>query len=122
MGTLPLASSQRVSQIQFHGSQPFLAIQSNDHSVEIFRLRSAEEMKKRIQRRLRRAEEKGRPEAIEGVAEPSTSELLDMIAPYVVIRASGRIRSLFFGPNVSSTKSAKSIPVGCALDKLAPFI
>ena len=56
--TLPLSSKHRVSQITFHHSKPFLAVQSHDRSVEIFRIRTEEEVRKKQARRRKRAKEK----------------------------------------------------------------
>ena len=56
--TLPLSSKHRVSQITFHPSRPYLAVQSHDRSVEIFRVRTEEEVRKKQARRKRRAKEK----------------------------------------------------------------
>jgi U3 small nucleolar RNA-associated protein 12 len=58
MSGLPLASKHRVSQIKFHHFLPYLAIQSHDRSVEIFRIRSEEEVRKKMERRRKRAKEK----------------------------------------------------------------
>ena len=56
--TLPLSSNHRVSQIAFHPTKPYLAVQSHDRSVEIFRIRTEEEVRKKQARRKKRAEEK----------------------------------------------------------------
>ena len=44
--TLSLSSKHRVSQITFHPSQPYVSVQSHDRSVEIFRIRTEEEVRK----------------------------------------------------------------------------
>jgi U3 small nucleolar RNA-associated protein 12 len=102
--SLPLSSRHRVLQISFHPSQPYLAVQSHDRSVEIFRIRTEEEAKKKQARRRKRAKEKkekgkgtsasAQDEAME-LDEEGVS-LLDLFTPHLVVRASGKVRSFDF--------------------------
>ncbi|KAF9534814.1 WD-repeat-containing protein [Crepidotus variabilis] len=112
ISSLPLAAKHRVAQIQFHPSLPYLAVQSHDRSVEIFRVRSEEEVKKKQIRRKKRAKEKKQQEQ----AKPRTkddhkqeledeqdfddltmaSNLVDYFTPHIVVRASGKVRSFDF--------------------------
>jgi U3 small nucleolar RNA-associated protein 12 len=105
LASLPLSSRHRVSQISFHKIQPYLAVQSHDRSVEIFRIRSEEEVRKKQARRRKREEEKrkkGGNEPSEAVPdeeanlEPKNLELVDLFTPHLVVRASGKIRSFDF--------------------------
>ena len=120
ISNLPLSSKHRVSQIKFHPTQPYLAVQSHDRSVEIFRVRSEEEVRKKQARRKKRAKEKSQQEDInekEGnpVAEPDTQveeiglNFVDYFTPYLVVRASGKIRSFDFGPNETSSKGITQV-------------
>ncbi|KAJ4466490.1 WD-repeat-containing protein [Lentinula aciculospora] len=104
MATLPLSSRHRVSQIAFHSDQPFLAVQSHDRSVELFRIRTEEEVRKKQLRRLKRAKEKKdkqppnpQKEDAEKVEEDDELNLVDLFTPHVIIRASKKIRSIDFG-------------------------
>ncbi|KAG5716554.1 hypothetical protein E4T56_gene16312 [Termitomyces sp. T112] len=107
---LPLASRHRVSQVTFHPSQPFLAVQSHDRSVEIFRIRSEEEVRKKQARRKKREREKklkvkvksqDESELDEGSQNDEDIKLVDLFTPYLVVRASGKIRSFDFGGDVT---------------------
>ncbi|KAI0375739.1 WD-repeat-containing protein [Pilatotrama ljubarskyi] len=106
--TLPLASSHRVSQISFHPHKPYLAVQSHDKSVEVFRIRTEDEIKKKQARRRRRAKEKelekkGKKKAedadthMDAEHDEKDVDLADLFTPYLVVRASGKIRSFDFG-------------------------
>ncbi|RDX55728.1 WD40 repeat-like protein [Lentinus brumalis] len=108
--TLPLASSHRVSQITFHPHKPYLAVQSHDKSVEVFRIRTEEEVKKKQARRRRRAKEKEQEKKekgkkkdedadaqVDGEPEEKAVELADLFQPYLIVRASGKVRSFDFG-------------------------
>ena len=120
ISNLPLSSKHRVSQIKFHPTQPYLAVQSHDRSVEIFRVRNDEEVKKKQARRKKRVKEKNQQEDINGkeshlVAEPDTqveemgSNFVDYFTPYLVVRASGKIRSFDFGPSETSSKGVTQV-------------
>ncbi|PPQ64699.1 hypothetical protein CVT24_008326 [Panaeolus cyanescens] len=116
IASLPLSSKHRISQIQFHHTQPYLAVQSHDRSVEIFRIRSEEDVKKKHARRKKRAKEKaeqGKSKKVEGTGETtkeSTSmedNLVDYFQPHVIVRASGKIRSFDFASNDNNPKGVQ---------------
>lgn len=100
--SLPLSSRHRVSQIMFHPTQPYLAVQSHDRSVEIFRIRTEEEVRKKQARRKKRSKEKKKKtqEAEDQVSDADGEDeikLVDLFTPYLVVRASAKIRSFEFG-------------------------
>ena len=108
MTTLPLASTHRVSQISFHPLKPYLAVQSHDKTVEVFRIRTEEEIKKKQARRRKRAKEKEQEKngkskkkdaedevPMDGGGEKDV-ELADLFQPYLIVRASGKVRSFDF--------------------------
>lgn len=108
LATLPIASRHKVSQITFHPSHPFLAIQSHDRSVEIFRIRTEEEVRKKQARRLKRAKEKKgskkskaddkNDERADGQSQDLVKgvQLVDLYTPYTIVRAAGKVRSFDF--------------------------
>ncbi|KAG8825261.1 hypothetical protein FRC17_008781 [Serendipita sp. 399] len=122
---LPIASKHRVAQIAYHPTSPFLAIQSHDKSVDVFRIRTEEEIRKKQARREKRAKEKkktqkstiGDDEEMDtGVKEKETEEkdiqLVDLYTPYLIVRASGKIRSFNF---VEADLSGKGVQIFTAL-------
>jgi U3 small nucleolar RNA-associated protein 12 len=120
IGDLPLSSRHRVSQISFHPIQRCLAVQSHARSVEIFRIRTEVEIKKKQARRKKRAKEKkvasqlvenGKESAdeemnVDSDAEPS---LVDLFSPHLVVRASGKIRSFDFGSDTNDHKDGTQV-------------
>jgi U3 small nucleolar RNA-associated protein 12 len=120
VSTLPLSSRHRVSQISFHPKHAYLAVQSHDRSVEVFRIRTEEEIRKKQQRRVKRAKEKRQQKLQELVHESDRLgdeniaidqqdadqdiKLVDQFTPYLVIRTSGKIRSFDFGPGDAGVK------------------
>lgn len=131
--TLPLSSKHRVSQITFHPSRMYLAVQSHDRSVEIFRIRTEEEVRKKQARRLKRVKEKKDQEKAAGKAkEPAADdedvnvynkdvELPDLFTPYLVVRAGGKIRSFDFGDEEFNTKGNTNIFVALATNALEVY-
>lgn len=115
--TLPLSSQHRVSQISFHPSQPYLAVQSHDRSVEIFRIRTEEEIRKKQARRKKRAKEKkekGKGKAaaeVEDTTVEAAVELVDLFTPYLVVRASGKIRSFGFESETTTSKGGSQVRI-----------
>ncbi|KAH9077372.1 WD-repeat-containing protein [Lactarius deliciosus] len=111
VSTLPLASTHRVSQITFHATLPYLFVQSNDRSVEVFRVRTDEEIRKKHARRKKRADAKaatGKAENANAITDDGhieKAELADLFVPYLVVRTTGKIKSFAF-PEEARTKDA----------------
>lgn len=122
--SLPLSSRHRVSQVLFHDSQPYMAVQSHDRSVEVFRIRTEDEIRKKQARRRKRAkerQEKGKAkdkELVDKAEEEIGADevgLVDLFTPYLVIRASGKVRSFdFASKDVNGRKT--SVQVSCIND------
>ncbi|EJD53684.1 WD-repeat-containing protein [Auricularia subglabra TFB-10046 SS5] len=97
-GDLSLSSRQRVSQILFHPSEKWLAVQSHDKSVEVFRVRTDEEIQKKRSRRKKRAKEKRQAAESAPAEDDGRVAPPEMFAPYLVVRANGKVRSFYFSP------------------------
>ncbi|KAF8592773.1 WD40 repeat-like protein [Ramaria rubella] len=130
LSTLPLLSRHRVSQISFHATQPFLAVQSHDRSVEIFRIRTEEEIKKKQLRRKKRSKEKrdqgktkGQDMDVEDKADTDNRapDLVDRFTPYLVVRASGKIRSFDFATTESGSKGGVHLLMALSSNSLEVF-
>lgn len=125
LATLPLSARNRVSQITFHPTEPYLAVQSHDRSVEIFRVRSEEEVQKKQARRKKREKEKSkdtkRKEKESTVADDTSHaddqdtnkdiSLEDLFTPYLVVRGSGKIRSFSFVDEESNSKGEVQVRI-----------
>jgi U3 small nucleolar RNA-associated protein 12 len=111
--TIPLSSKHRVSQLSFHPRLQYLAVQSHDRSVEIFRVRTEEEIRKKQARRKKRArekkKEKGQKEPDSGDEENEEEreiDLVELFTPYLIVRSSGKIRSFDFGSETAQIRKA----------------
>ncbi len=102
VSTLPLSSPNRVSQITFHPTLPYLFVQSNDRSVEVFRVRTDEEIRKKQARRRKRGDAKAalskteKASAVADNGDVEKIELADLFVPYLVVRTTGKIISFAF--------------------------
>lgn len=110
-GLLPLSSishAQRISQVAFHASENLLAVQTTDKTIEILRLRTEQEIRKKAARRRRREKEKKDKKSAERVngdvdaAEAEETQVKDptwkdRLASWIIIRTPGKIRSFSFG-------------------------
>ena len=114
VSTLPLASAHRVSQIAFHPTLPYLFVQSHDRSVEVFRMRTDEEIRKKHARRKKRADAKaamGNGEKVNDVPDNNGAEkveLADVLTPYMIVRATGKIKSFALSEE-TRTKGATQV-------------
>lgn len=147
--SLPLSTRHRVSQLLFHRSKAFIAVQSHDRTIDVFRVRTEDEIRKKQARRKRREREKTKTKAEKGKdkvtsevhdgmeidEESQTVALADLFTPYLVVRASGKIRSFSFsddpandaksGFNVSSLMPSSGAIYSCrsrySSDSCCPF-
>lgn len=106
--TFSLSLHHRVSQILFHPSEPYLAVHSHERSIEVFRIRTEDEIRKKHARRRKREKEKKREKEMVTMAEPNDMAdeddakldevaLIDLFTPYLVVRANAKVRSFDFG-------------------------
>ncbi|KAA1466214.1 WD-repeat-containing protein [Dentipellis sp. KUC8613] len=126
--TFPLSSQHRVAQILFHPTLPYLGVQSHDRSVEIFRIRTEEEVRKKQARRKKRAQEKakakGKQQDVKSDDEAdkeSDVDLVDLFTPYLVVRASGKIRSFSFNDADGTPKGGAQIFMALANNALEVY-
>ncbi|KAG2118849.1 WD-repeat-containing protein [Suillus discolor] len=128
--SLPLSSRHRVSQILFHPSQPYLAVQSHDRSIEIFRIRTEEEIRKKQARRKKRAKEKGKSkqkgkdidDAVEDAMDVDQEiNVIDLFTPYLVVRASAKVRSFDFGSKEAVSKPGVQLFVALSSNALEVY-
>ncbi|KAN0060603.1 beta transducin [Thecaphora frezii] len=113
-GSVPLSGNHRVSQIQFCGTsaaasaqgaagQGYIAVSSTDKAVQVFRLRTTEEIAKKMARRRKRMKEKAEKkkgkqgDAAAAAAEdegPDEVTWADRIESYTSVRpTAGKLRS-----------------------------
>ena len=100
-------SRERVINLAADASGQLLLCQSNDRLVQVFRIRSELDARKKLLRKKKRAKEKQKD-----VPEESMRDVLEaMFVPHCLLRAPCKIRSMSISPvrDIGRAKSGKSI-------------
>lgn len=107
-GVLHRQGKDKTLEIRFHPVQDYLSIHGSEKSVEIWRIRSEDEVRKILARKRRRRREKlaalagatedkdsggEGDEHGEKIEDLSSADISDVFVPYVVVRSSGRVAS-----------------------------
>lgn len=93
-GNIPRHSRDRVVTIKFHASGLIAGVQTSERVVELYQVRDSEQIQKKIQRRRKRAKEKGKDES----EVRDTIDASDLISSYTIVRPSYNARSFDFSP------------------------
>lgn len=102
-GQIPRQSRDRIVTIRFHSSGKFVGVQANDKSVEIYKVRDHETIRKKIQRRKKRAREKGKNEDEISV----NIEAEDEFTSECLVRTPAKVRSFDFAPVADVEKAGQ---------------
>ncbi|CAB4425009.1 unnamed protein product [Rhizophagus irregularis] len=100
-GSVKREGKDRVVTIKFHPNSSLLGVQGPGKSVEIYRIRTHEEIKKKLSRRKKRQKEKQHRDQdendfMEVNVEEQQIRAEDLITPYQIIRTDGKVRSFDF--------------------------
>ncbi|RIA92969.1 WD40-repeat-containing domain protein [Glomus cerebriforme] len=116
-GNVKRQGKDRVVTIKFHPNASLLGVQGPEKSVEIYRIRTHEEIKKKLTRRKKRQKEKQHKTGVKGQDENDPMEVEeqpiraeDLITPYQIIRTDGKVRSFDFS-TIEDNSKASSIQV-----------
>ena len=97
--------------VKFHPEGSYLAVHGSHQNIEIFRLRTPDEIKKLLARKSKRKAKKGgaendseQPEVID------ENEIANEIAAYTMIRATGKVKSIDWDSTPSTTTIQVSPP------------
>ncbi|ETW10259.1 hypothetical protein H310_00608 [Aphanomyces invadans] len=115
LGTIPRQANDRAMLVQYNASGTLIGVQGSGKTLELFRIRSAEEQKKKAQRKLKRVREKARKQQQDGTTmahKPDDGDILDdgeaannsianEVESVCVIRCSAKIRSFAFSPDAA---------------------
>ncbi|KAK1970651.1 WD domain-containing protein [Colletotrichum sublineola] len=103
-GTLFRQNKDKAIEVVFHPRRYYFAVHGTEKAVEVWRIRSEAEVKKSLARKRRRRREKAGKAAMEegdGATEGSNqaddisaAEASDFFVQYVIVRTSGKVRSV----------------------------
>ncbi|KAH3909012.1 hypothetical protein HBH56_166890 [Parastagonospora nodorum] len=102
-GILYRQGKDRTQGIAFYARSDYIAVHGAEKAVEIWRIRSEEEVRKSLARKRRRRREKAKGEAngeVQEIEEAddkiniADAEISEVIVPYVTVRTAGKVRSV----------------------------
>lgn len=112
-GYLYRANKDRGAGITFHPTSNFIATHGTDKSVEIWRIRSEDEVKRVLKRKRKRAAEKKKVSTGEEEAEVapandlSSATVEDIFVSYVVVRTGGKVRGIDWASKPGKSSSVQ---------------
>jgi U3 small nucleolar RNA-associated protein 12 len=112
-GLLYRQNKDKALEISFHPRLDYFAVHGSARAVEIWRIKSEDEVIKSLLRKRKRRREKQAPERLlvngdttqldETVEDISSAEITDFFVPFVTVRTGGKVRSLdWLGNNESN--------------------
>ncbi|TKX23615.1 WD domain-containing protein 15 [Elsinoe australis] len=123
MGVLLRSTKDRTTNVSFHRSGAYVAFHGSEKAVEIFRVRSSDEVRRALLRKRRRrkekAAEKGQQTEETDGADLGTPEVSDIFVPHVIVRTGGRVRSAVWAHNKSTKRL--SLLASCSNNQLEMF-
>lgn len=102
----------RTTAVSFHPKRNFIALHGSEKSVELWRIRSEDEIRKSLARKKRRRREKlgeeAEPEEEEVPKDIDMAEIpiTEVFVPYVIVRTGGRVRSIDWAGGKSSKSTS----------------
>ncbi|KAK1068645.1 beta transducin [Friedmanniomyces endolithicus] len=124
-GILRRQGRDRTIGIAFHPKQNYIAVHGSDKSVEIWRIRPADEVHRHMQRKRRRRREKAAaanetmlPETEEATGIPLVD---DIFVSYVVVRTGGKVRSACWANSTSRTSKSLQLMISTTNNQLEMY-
>ncbi|KAG9242969.1 WD40-repeat-containing domain protein [Calycina marina] len=113
-GVIHRHGKDKALEVSFHPRQDYFAVHGSERAIEIWRMRSEEEVKKSLARKRKRRREKqgqkGEDDAMELDGKPddiSSAEITDFFDSHVIVRTTGKVRSAEW----MVTKGSKAVQI-----------
>ncbi|KAK8209006.1 beta transducin [Zalaria obscura] len=107
-GVLHRQSKDRALSVVFHPKADYIAVHGSEKAVEIWRIRSGEEVQKSLARKRKRRREKAAASGASVEEEPEESgmpDVTEVFVPHVIVRTSGKVRSIAW----TASRPSKSV-------------
>ncbi|KAL8647075.1 MAG: hypothetical protein Q9226_006589 [Calogaya cf. arnoldii] len=112
-GSLQRQGKDRTTGVKFHPRGKYIAAHGSDKAIELWRIRSETEVQKTLARKRKRRREKALAAQSEAadidlldgndkVEDLATADITDVIVPYVIVRTSGKVKSVDWGRGSTS--------------------
>lgn len=102
-GSISRANRDRPLSLKFHPSAGFLVVHSSNRNIEVFRIRTAEEIKRLLSRKRKRKSSKKEATNGDDHEEVDEDNIANEIVAYTTIRASAKITSVDWDSHISSS-------------------
>lgn len=102
-GSISRANRDKPLSLKFHPSSKFLVVHSSNRNIEVFRIRTAEEIKKLLSRKRKRKSSKKDATNGDDHEEVDADDIANEIVAYTTIRASAKVTSVDWDTHVSSS-------------------
>ncbi|GAB7347335.1 hypothetical protein MBLNU459_g4277t1 [Dothideomycetes sp. NU459] len=113
-GVLYRESKDRTLSIVFHPKSEYIAVHGSEKAVEIWRIRSDEEVQKSLARKRRRRREKaaaaGATVEDDKDEETGPADVSEVFVSHVIVRTGGKVRSMAW----SSSRGSKAVEFICS--------
>jgi len=120
-GTITRANKDKPLSLKFHSSAGIIAVHASNRNVEIFRIRTAEEIKKSLSRKRKRKSTKKDAKNEDEHDESSELDITSQVVAYSTIRATSKVRSLDWD-SLSNTTAVQVFPMLIYILMLASVI
>lgn len=111
-GTFYRAGKDRTTAVLFHPKRDIVALHGSEKSVELWRIRSEDEVRKSITRKRKRKREKlGEDAEMDESPDATEMPVTEVFVQYVIVRTGGRVRSIDWAGG-KSTKSLSLLVAG----------
>lgn len=110
-GVLHRQGKDKALEVNFHPRQDYFSVHGSEKAVEIWRIKSPEEVKKSLARKRKRRREKlaaagkAEEENDDKADDVSSADITEVFVPYVIVRTGGRVKSAEW----IGAKSSKSV-------------
>ncbi|KAF2403874.1 WD40 repeat-like protein [Trichodelitschia bisporula] len=118
--------NEKTTGITFHPKADYFAIHGSTKAVEVFKIRSEEEVRKSLSRKRKRRREKAAATGVEDVPmgrdsddENASPPILEFFAPFTIVRTGGKVRSVDWVD--SRSHKSLQILVGCTNNLLEVY-
>ena len=102
-GSISRANRDRPLSLKFHPSSGFLVVHSANRNIEIFRIRTADEIKRLLSRKRKRKSSKKETTNGDDPDEIDEENIANEIVAYTTIRASSKVTSVDWDRHVSTS-------------------
>lgn len=100
-GTISRANRDKPVSLKYHPSAGFLAVHSANRNIEVYRLRTEDEIKRLLSRKRKRRSKKD--SAADETEALEDDDIANEVVAYTTIRASAKVRSLDWDTTVSTS-------------------